>query len=759
MKKLTFCILISIFFLCTSNVSAKQLDHPPIPLEHPNSEKVAIVITKQKKTEKEIDQLLLNYPPLKRRYVFHHAVTGFSVKGTVESLERFSKDREILMVSPVKSYTLTNQRSYFQTNMLQQENIKLIGGEEIRGIYDQQAHRLTGKGVTVGVIDTGVDYTHPDLRNNYGGGLDLVDGDQDPMETKQTGILDTIHGTHVAGVIAANGKIKGVAPEATIVAYRALGPGGSGTTEQVIAAIDQAMKDHVDILNLSLGSDVNGPDLPISLALNKAVDYGITAVTSSGNSGPKVWTVGSPGTADKAISVGASTPPLKIPYLTVTGMKYPIRLEPMQGSIIWAEVRPNLLTDGYLGRKEDLKEVNGKVVLLKRGGISFTEKAKNAYQAGALAVLIYNNTSGAFFGNVTDALPIPVLSMMKKDGEKLLKAVKKGNVFVRSELREEMDFMADFSSRGPVTSTWQIKPDVVAPGVAINSTVPGGYLSLQGTSMAAPHVAGACALIKQAHPDWRPEQIKAALMNSAKQLMNRKNQFYKAYEQGAGRIQITEAVKKQILVFPGSVQFGKFARSERFHEHEAILTIENTGSQTEQISFPVPKKEKGITWTMPISFSLQPKEKKRIKVKISIEPSLSKSKLYEGHFTILTGGRSLNIPYLYVLEEPDYPRVMGFELGAGDKPGTYRYEVYLPGGADSFGIALFDPNSLRFIQFLDWKKNIGKGMLQKEIGTEHLPKEGLYLVKIFAVKAGKEEMIEDYFLLGEEEKKEQNGVH
>ena len=81
-----------------------------------------------------------------------------------------------------------------------------------------------------------------------------------------------------------------------------------GSTEQVVAAIDQAIEDRVDILNLSLGNNVNGPDLPISVAINNAVDHGITSVTSSGNSGPEMWTVGFPGTASKAISVGASTP-------------------------------------------------------------------------------------------------------------------------------------------------------------------------------------------------------------------------------------------------------------------------------------------------------------------------------------------------------------------------------------------------------------------------------------------------------------------
>ena len=95
------------------------------------------------------------------------------------------------------------------------------------------------------------------------------------METNNINGQGTLHGTHVAGIIAANGRMKGVAPEATILAYRALGPGGMGSTEQVVAAIDQAIEDRVDILNLSLGNNVNGPDLPISVAINKQLNMGL----------------------------------------------------------------------------------------------------------------------------------------------------------------------------------------------------------------------------------------------------------------------------------------------------------------------------------------------------------------------------------------------------------------------------------------------------------------------------------------------------
>lgn len=205
----------------------------------------------------------------------------------------------------------------------------------------------------VAVIDTGIDYNHRDLQKNYQGGFDFVDQDKDPMETVAKDNSRTIHGTHVAGIIAANGKLKGVAPEASIIAYRALGPHGYGTTDQVIAAIEKSIEDQVDIVNLSLGNDVNGPDYPTSLALNRAVEEGITAVVSSGNSGPNIWTVGSPGTASKAISVGASTPPLDVKYLTLSGFQKKIPAESLFNSAPWTTIRGRIEYAG-LGEKKTL---------------------------------------------------------------------------------------------------------------------------------------------------------------------------------------------------------------------------------------------------------------------------------------------------------------------------------------------------------------------------------------------------------------------
>ena len=713
----------------------KILIHPSIT--ESMQETTAIIILDKPHTDQEIRQLLQPYKGVKLRRIYHEALDGFSVQGSAASLAKLAatSQKQITNVSPVIQYQAETE-----------ESVEIIGGEEVRRFFDNKNQRLTGKGVTVGVIDTGVDYTHPDLKRNYAGGRDLVDNDRDPMETLALGKA-TIHGTHVAGIIAANGKIKGVAPEARIVAYRALGPGGGGTTEQVLAAIDQAIKDKVDIVNLSLGNDINGPDLPISLALNRAVDRGIVAVAASGNSGPNVWSVGSPGTASKAISVGASTPTLETPYISIVGSREQFQIEPMEGSATWNLDRSVDLADGGLGRPDELKHVDGKIALIERGVLTFTQKAENAQKAGAKAVLIYNNVSGGrFMGNLDSQLTIPVGALAKGDGVILQKEIKKQTTAARVVVSEERDQLADFSSRGPVTGSWEIKPDIVAPGVAINSTIPGGYLSLQGTSMAAPHVAGACALIKQAHPDWSPDQIKAALMNTAIPLAksstatNPRQSYYRTFEQGAGRIQVDQAIKTSTLVSPSSMHFGKF--TEQSDVQKVSLTVENTGSHTQTYSFDIPPHVDGLHWRLPLSFTLEPKQTKDITVELTVDPNVFMGKIQDGFLKLHAGTATVRIPYLYVLEEPNYPRVMGFDFTNGDKPGQYKYEVYLPGGAEEFGIALFNPEDYRFVGFLDTITNVKKGLIHRDIPKEKLPREGSYLVKVFAKKANKEDFLE-----------------
>ncbi len=734
---LLLTLIFTVSFLSTS-FAATFPERPPIEKGSKDEDTVVMVevdgdpVDIFSKIERKIPQSQL-------RKMYKTLYSGFSLQLKKSDLDKLEGIAGITRIDPMREYTVTLD-----------ESVPFIGGDHIRGKLDENGQRLTGKGIKIAVIDTGIDYDHPDLKRNYKGGYDVIDQDGDPLETQKEQGLPTIHGTHVAGIIAANGKIKGVAPEAEIYAYRALGPGGKGTTEQVIEAIEKAVEDGVDIINLSLGNTVNGPDWPTSVALDKAVDKGVICVTSNGNSGPNMWTVGSPGTSEKAISVGASTPPLKVPYLTFESEDREIALHPMVGSRPWTFKRDHQVKEVGLGRVEEMHDVKNKLVLVKRGVLPFGEKAKIAQEAGAIGVIIYNNTPGEFMGSLETQIDIPVISISKEDGEWLKDKLdlKKKN-YLRTIYRKEQDQIASFSSRGPVTHNWVVKPDVVAPGVSIDSTIPNGYLGLNGTSMAAPHVAGLAALVKQAHPDWTTEEIKAAIMNSAKPIHTKDGVPYSPHEQGTGRIQVEQAVQADTLIYPGTVSFGMWTREQSRHQKEVELTIKNTSEKKRTYHvkppFEVPD---GVQWKVPFSISLDPGEETKVPVTIDILPGVFQAGIHYGEFVVDGGREPIRVPYMFFIEEPNYPRLMAFSFEFGDEEGQYRYEMYLPGGAEEIGIALYDPDTFQFVTYLDVRENIERGLLEVELDDIDLS-EGIYKTLVYAKKEGKEDLIETMIYIGE----------
>lgn len=720
-------LLLSLSFLGAEASAYTMPNRPPIDSYLKHEVTIKVFITKEKMTEERVNDLEMEYPGLEVRTVYHQVFDGFSAKGTHALLEKVQRETWVDDSHPLSYYRVSAD-----------ESIPFIGGESVRGELDQEGFRLTGRGIKIGIIDTGIDYHHPDLHENYRGGFDTIEMDEDPMETLRKEGQPTSHGTHVAGVIAGNGKMRGVAPEADLYIYRALGAGGLGTSEQVLLAIEKAVEDRVDILNLSLGNDVNGPDWPTSLALDKAVEKGIIAVTSSGNSGPELWSVGSPGTSSKAISVGASTPPSAIPYLKIGSLRGEYEINPFIGTKEWKLKRDYELVDGGVGEKNELKGVRGKVVLVRRGGLSFIEKVKNAEKTGAVGLIIANNAPGNFTGLLRQGPDIPVASMDKEAADQVEKELKKGRTFLSFVYKEKKDTLAPFSSRGPVTETWEIKPDIVAPGMNIMSTIPGGYEEMHGTSMAAPHVAGACALILQAHPDWSPEQVKAALMNNAKLLRKENGKAYAPYEQGSGRVQIMDSVEAHTLIYPSSLSLGVYDPKKPFERKTMSLTIENVSPKPQSYHFQAPR-IKG-EWSFPLSFTLDPNEKRDVDIHLTMEGSKIENGIYDGFFNIQASGKTISLPYMFMVGEPDYPRMMGFQFGRGEKKGEYWYQIFLPGGADEMGIALYDPVTLRFMEYLDAKKNVRRGLVKEEVKTRMEP--GVYKAVVFVKKGQKEDILE-----------------
>ncbi|MEH7475859.1 S8 family serine peptidase, partial [Priestia megaterium] len=209
------------------------------------------------------------------------------------------------------------------------DSVPLIGAPDVWSKHDQNNQGITGKGVTVAVIDTGVDYNHPDLGEGFGqghkvvGGYDFVNHDNDPMD-------DYGHGTHVAGIIAAHGKVTGVAPDASITAYKVLNQDGIGYTSDIIDGIEASISPDnplgADVINMSLGTDsgfVSEVDDPIQKVIREATEQGTLVVVAGGNSAystqnnllqsslkpyaenPDIGTVGEPGVSPFALSVAS----------------------------------------------------------------------------------------------------------------------------------------------------------------------------------------------------------------------------------------------------------------------------------------------------------------------------------------------------------------------------------------------------------------------------------------------------------------------
>src|SRR5699024_2544034 len=215
--------------------------------------------------------------------------------------------------------------------------------------------------------------------------------------------------------------------------------------------------------------------------------------------------------------------------------------------------------------------------LIKRGDQSLYDKAKQAQEDGAVAAVIYNHEAGAFQGagdNGKHPLQIPVVSITQDDGEWLIKQLEKETLYIDTKYEQTEKNVAPFSSRGPVTINWEIKPDILAPGTNILSTVPGGYRELQGTSMAAPYVTGAIALMKEAHPQWSNEQIIGALKTTASQMRTEEGDLIEPISQGIGEIQIDKAISTKTIIDNPLLSFGKI---DAYRETKVIqLTIENT---------------------------------------------------------------------------------------------------------------------------------------------------------------------------------------
>ncbi|MCH7321838.1 S8 family serine peptidase [Solibacillus sp. MA9] len=559
-----------------------------------------------------LKELALNNINIQQGYTFDTVLNGFSAKVKADDLEKLLTVQGITLVEPdtivhaseekplkTKPTTPSNPLKNTQMEAMMNTSISFLGIEKLWN------EGIEGQGIKVAVLDTGIDANHPEFAGIYKGGKNFIPNsssytrnraNDDASETspverpahmpeinEKGNSFYTSHGTHVAGTIAAIGAneygIKGIAPKVDLYAYRVLGAYGSGATSGIVKAIDTAVIEKMDVINLSLGGGANTETDSGSFAINNAMMAGTISVIATGNEGPNRGTMGTPATARLGIAVGNTSNPetMHNGKVNVAVGSYNLTKQlQLMGTTFGRDLATQLQGEFEIvavpgnGEAKDYNgiDVKGKVALISRGSIAFVDKIAHAKDNGAVATIIHNfaggtnapNPSGAFLGDSFELLP--TFDLSQTDGEAIRAALKQGAGTVSfgnfGSTRTTGDEVNDSSSRGPSTPNFDIKPDVSAPGTNIMSTIPmykadfpdavysEAYDRKTGTSMATPHIAGIAALIKQANPSWNAFDVKVALSNTAKLLDKTK---YDVFSQGAGRVDAYAAARPDVLAY------------------------------------------------------------------------------------------------------------------------------------------------------------------------------------------------------------------
>jgi len=566
-------------------------------------------------------------------YRTQRVLNAVAVRVDATKLQQIQALPGVKAVYPLVSKRLDNSTS-----------VPFIGAPEV---WNAAGLNTAGEGITIGIIDTGIDYLHTDFggpgtqaaydANNttvlgdspyfpnakVAGGFDFVGDaytgdnlpqpDPDPIDCNG-------HGTHVAGTaggygVNADGSTytgtygpntdfgslrigPGVAPRVQLYALRVFGCEGS--TDVVEAALEYSVdpngdgdfEDRLDVVNMSLGSDFGtaGSALDTSaLASDNAASAGVVVVASAGNSGDTYYITGSPATSSRTISVaatldnGLSFLGIRINSPSAIAGEY----EAAEASFGPALTEQGITGDVVYPATNQTGcdpfppgTFNGQIALINRGGCEFSTKVFNAQEGGAIAVIIVNNVPGPppGLGAGVDApkVTIPSVAISQDDGALIKQQLAAGqtvNVTLSSSItipRPDLaDTLASFSSRGPRRGDNFLKPDIAAPGQNITSalTTSGSEpLTISGTSMAAPHVAGTMALLRQLHPDWRVEELKALAMNTATNDVRvdapQDSPIYGPGRIGAGRVDVPNAAASQVIAYNAdnpelvSVSFG-----------------------------------------------------------------------------------------------------------------------------------------------------------------------------------------------------------
>jgi minor extracellular serine protease Vpr len=474
-----------------------------------------------------------------------------------------------------------------------------------------------GKGVKIGIIDTGIDVRHPCFSD---AGFPATKQLGDARFTNNKVIVAKVfankaanlgltaeavqdHGTHVAGTAACdldtpavvNGadipyQMSGVAPAAQLGNYNIF-PGDilNARSEDIVDALEAAYFDGMDVVNMSLGGASSGALDVLTKAVDDLDIAGMVSAVAAGNSGPGHFTVESPGSAERALSAGASTvghfvaSPLTVGGRTFAAVSgdFPTVTTDLTAPLGVVAGTTNGL--GLACTALPAGSLTGKIAVVSRGSCSFSLKIRNAQDAGAVATIVVNNVAGDPIALGTDATvqpapTIPAYMVALTDAAAMVAANgQSATIGVSSQYFRSGndDIMAAFSSQGPTDASFRrVKPDVVAPGVNVLSSIPlqfcgtgatSCFAFFQGTSMATPHLAGMAAVVIDAARArglaLSAEQVRSAVVNTAdegvlKSSADATTLVTDVNITGAGRGDLAKAVAGRVAIGPVSTSFG-----------------------------------------------------------------------------------------------------------------------------------------------------------------------------------------------------------
>ncbi|KAG5644690.1 hypothetical protein DXG03_007913 [Asterophora parasitica] len=578
---------------------------------------------------------------------------------------------------------------------------------KLTGVDKLHALGITGKGIKIGIIDSGIDYTHPALGGGIGkgkkviGGYDFVGDDYDGTNTPvpDPDPLDQCggHGTHVAGIIGANPgnsfDISGVAYDASLSAYRVFGCDGSVTDDIIVDALLRGVKEGQDILTLSLGGSDGWTESSSSVVASRIAATGKIVTIAAGNSGSSgSWYTSSPGNGIDVISVASvdnTVIPLQnatvggVPHAPITYFQtFPLKVT--ETLPIYALTKDVTIPDDACSPlPPNTPDLSPYVVLVRRGSCPFTQKLGNIAAKGARVSLIYDNGNG--FAAIS-AGEYQTALIQAADGEFLVSQFFAGAkvtlTFPQTGASTQFPnpdggLISKFTSYGP-SNDFQFKPSVGAPGGGILSTLPttqGSWGVLSGTSMATPFLAGSAALL------FNVKGKTAAVGKGARTLFETTAQrvassrtdadpLQTVTQQGAGLINVYNA-----LFATTSLSVGQLVLNDTAHfKSIQTFTVKNTGKTIKKYTLKHVPAGTAITVTPGTIFAA--------KGPVPLTKAAASVTLSTTSFTLLPG-LSLPIVAKFTLPKGDastFPVYSGFiEVSSG--PTDNLHVTYLGLGA------------------------------------------------------------------------------